>query len=88
MTYDPDWFVEKIKDINQKIFIEGPVKQRNRLAGLFFADEATNVFAQKFEEKRADYQDKLIKLFDQVQQENKSVEGLMGGSDVDSQSMR
>jgi hypothetical protein len=36
-----------------------------------------NTFAQKFEQKRADYQLKLVKLFEQVQEENKVVDELM-----------
>ena len=29
MSYDPDWFVDKIKEINFRIFVEGKVKQKN-----------------------------------------------------------
>lgn len=53
MSYDPDWFIEKIKQINKKIFEEGKVTK----GGLFGTTELVeNDFAQKFEAKRADYQ--------------------------------
>ena len=32
MSYDPDWFIERIKQINQKIFIEGKI---TKTIGLF-----------------------------------------------------
>ena len=74
MSYDPDNFIDKIKDINQKIFIEGKIKQKNRVSALFSSSiEVENSFAQIFEKKRADYQSKLIKIFEQVQEENRVV---------------
>ena len=63
MSYDPDWFIEKIKQINKKIFEEGKVTK----GGLFGTTELVeNDFAQKFEAKRADYQSQYIKLFESV----------------------
>ena len=67
MTYDSDWFIEKIKEINQKIFVEGAEKQQNAVTALFSArKEVENTFAQTFERKRHQYQSKLIKIFEQV----------------------
>lgn len=40
-------------------------------------DQVQNIFAKKFEEKRAAYQSKLIRLFEQVQEENRAVNELM-----------
>lgn len=46
MSYDPDSFIDKIKDINQKIFIEGRIKQKNRVSALFSSRiEVENTFA-------------------------------------------
>ena len=79
MSYDPDWFVDKIKEINHRIFVEGKVKQKTLAQKLIMSSrvEVENVFAQKFEEKRADNMSKLIKLFQQTQEENEAVNELM-----------
>ena len=79
MTYDADWFIEKIKEINQKIFIEGAVKSQKQTT-LFFTSKAEvveNSYAQKFEQMRQEYQTKLIRVFEHVQEENKAVDNLM-----------
>ena len=79
MSYDPDWFVDKIKEINHRIFVEGKARQKTLAQKLIMSSrvEVENVFAQKFEEKRADNMSKLIKLFHQTQEENEAVNELM-----------
>ena len=56
LSYDPDWFIEQIKEINEKIFVEGEKREQNRVSSLFFKADYENEFARKFEKKRAKYQ--------------------------------
>lgn len=46
MSYDPDWFVDKIKEINFRIFVEGKVKQKNAVQAFISSQiEVENAFA-------------------------------------------
>ena len=78
ISYDPDWFVDKIKEINMKIFVEGKTKKKNVVQSIISrAKEVENEFALKFEQKRATYMNKLTDLFKQTQQENDAVNELI-----------
>lgn len=46
MSYDPDWFVDKVKEINHRIFVEGKVKKKGFVqAALSSRVEVENQFA-------------------------------------------
>lgn len=49
MTYDPDWFIDRVESINQKIFIEIKANEGSQFFG---GDTVENTFSKEFERKR------------------------------------
>ena len=67
ISYDPDWFVAKIKEINFRIFVEGNVNQTSVLQSKNNMDVG-NDFNYKFELKRALNISELAKIYKQTKQ--------------------
>ena len=84
LTYDPDFFINEIREINKKIFVEGEVKTSSQgWAGGFFGkkkqllESVENRNAYDFEEQRRQYQEQLRAIFEITQVENATVSELI-----------
>ena len=86
LTYDPDYFVSEIREINKKIFVEGEVKTQSKgfVSGFFgkrgggaVLESVENRNAYDFEEQRRQYQEQLKAIFEITQVENATVSELI-----------